>query len=616
MNSNIKNTIFKLLNSYSTEIIPIDRIIVSLYLYYNKINVVNNRLVKSYQIVKEDNNEYEFLKVIINSIPDDFVLNIEDLIEIFEYVISPSDKIINGAIYTPSYIREYIIDQTFSLKKDFLDIKIADLSCGCGGFLYSVAKKLKEITQLKYSKIFRNNLFGLDIQKYSVNRSEILLTLLAISENEDEDEFIFNINSGDSLIYSWKANYPNFVGFDIVLGNPPYVGAKNLSLETKKKIKFWDVSKSGNPDLYIPFFQIGIENLCEDGILGYITMNTFFKSLNGRELRKYFSDKELNIKIIDFGSTQIFKSKNTYTCICFIQNNKKKYIKYIRLNNKQLPTKNDNFQSIKYCNLDSFKGWNLQNHKIIEKIESTGTPLGKLFKTRHGIATLRNNIYIFKPIHEDSDFYYLKSEKIYPIERGICKEILNTNKLSRNVDFDLIKEKIIFPYHNLDKPRLFEEKYFKDKFPNAYKYLKDNYKDLGKRDNGNREYENWFAFGRTQSLERISNKLFFPKMTDRTPSFILNEDPNLLFYNGQAIVGHSQREMNLIRKFMESDLFWYYIQSTSKPYTSGYYSLNGNYIKNFGICDLTESEIDFILREDNNQKINLFFERKYDIKIN
>ncbi len=91
-------------------------------------------------------------------------------------------------------------------------------------------------------------------------------------------------------------------------------------------------------------------------------------------------------------------------------------------------------------------------------------------------------------------------------------------------------------------------------------------------------------------LHLVDLKLFFPKMSDRTPSFIIN----LLFYNGQAVIGHSENEMNLIKKIMESRIFWYYIKTTSKPYTSNYYSLNGNYIRNFGICQLNNSELDFV----------------------
>ena len=104
-------------------------------------------------------------------------------------------------------------------------------------------------------------------------------------------------------------------------------------------------------------------------------------------------------------------------------------------------------------------------------------------------------------------------------------------------------------------------------------------------------------------------------MSDRTPSYIINSDENLLFYNGQAIIGHSKQEMILIKKIMESRLFWYYIKTTSKPYSSDYYSLNGNYIKNFGICKLDGEELEFVLNEHDRNKLDNFFERKYDVDL-
>lgn len=64
---------------------------------------------------------------------------------------------------------------------------------------------------------------------------------------------------------------------------------------------------------------------------------------------------------------------------------------------------------------------------------------------------------------------------------------------------------------------------------------------------------------------------------------------------------------------MESELFWYYISSTSKSYSSNYYSLNENYIKNFGICDMDKSEEEFLIGESDKDVINNFLEKKYDI---
>ena len=612
----MKQQVFKYLKSYSTLPIEVDRLIVSSFLKVNKIEVKNNSFIKSYIITKKNNEEYlkleDFILVLKKEIQK---FDIEALIELFEFVISPSDRIINGAIYTPTYIRKYITDKAFSSKKNaFENLKIADISCGCGGFLLTASKRLKKISGLSYKSIYKDYIYGLDIQEYSIVRTKILLSILALTEGEDEKNYRFNLFIDDALTFDWKSKVKSFKGFDIILGNPPYVCARNLSKETLIKIQKFEVSNSGNSDLYIPFFQIGIENLKDSGVLGFITMNSFFKSLNGRNLREYFKKKSLNFKIIDFGTEQIFKSKNTYTCICLIENTKKSNVKYCKSSSKSLPTREKVFSSIPYSGLHSKNGWNLNDYEIISKIEATGTPFGDLFKTRHGIATLKNEIYIFNPVKEDKDYYYLQNGSLYPIEKGICRDIINTNKLSRFVEINNLKEKVIFPYDNQNKPALLDEKYIKVSFPKAYKYLQNKKKLLDKRDNGNGEYENWFAFGRTQSLESVKNKLFFPKMSDRIPSYIINFD-DLLFYNGQAVIGHTEDEMLFIKKIMESRIFWYYIKTTSKPYASNYYSLNGNYIRNFGICNMDETEMEFVLNENNKTELDIFFESKYDIQI-
>ena len=592
----------------------VDRLIVSAFLYINKIEVVNNRFLLNHVICENDDDYKALLGFIeiINNANNEFV--IEDLIELFEFVISPSDRIVNGAIYTPSEIRSYIISQAFrKVGNQLINAKIADISCGCSGFLYSAAKEIKRRSGNSYQTIFQNQIFGLDIQEYSVNRSKLLLSLLALSEGEDVEQFHFNIHQGDTLIFNWSEVINDFQGFEIIVGNPPYVSARNLDVEAKENVKLWEVCSTGNPDLYIPFFQIGYENLAPNGILGYITMNTFFKSLNGRALRGYFENNRIAIRIIDFGTHQIFKSKSTYTCICFLEKVEQNFVEYYKSESKELPNNRNLYNRVNFQNLDSKKGWNLNNNEIISRIEAVGNPFGKLYKTRHGIATLRNDLFIFKPVDEDDDFFYLQNGNLYPIEKGICKDILNSNKLSRNIDFDSVREKVLFPYNDENKPKALEEEFLQDVFPEAYKYLKKKKEELAKRDKGKGKYEKWFAFGRTQSLEKVGNKLFFPKFSDQTPNYLLSNDIDLLFYNGQAVIGHSEEEMLLLKKIMESRLFWYYIKTTSKPYSSNYYSLNGNYINNFGICDFTNNEIDFILNENNKDVLDAFFEERYNI---
>lgn len=607
---------FKYLSQYSTTPKDVDRLIISAFLEINKLHPKKNELLKAYSIgsIKEEEYEslFEFLSVISSDCNE---FGFEELIELFEFVVSPLDRIINGAIYTPQKIRTFIVSEAFQKINSINEsIKISDIAMGCGGFLFNASIELKKRTGKTYSEIFRSNIFGLDIQGYSVNRTKLLLSILALQSGEDIEKFEFNLFQGDSLDFDWTTKISDFKGFSLILGNPPYVCARNLDIETKEKLKNWEVCKSGNSDLYIPFFQIAIENLGINGILGFITMNSFFKSLNGRALRDYFQRKELAISIIDFGSEQIFKSKNTYTCICFIENRNQNFIAYKQTESKYLDGK-QSFKQINYGILDSKKGWNLKDNKIISQIESTGIPFGELYQTRHGIATLKNDIYIFRPVDEDKNYFYLQNGSLYKIEKEICKDIVNSNKLSREVSLNNLKEKVIFPYDQHVKPRLLDEKLIKENFPEAYKYLQNKRNILAERDKGKGDYKNWFAFGRTQSLEKIKNKMFFPKYSDRTPNFIINSDDDLLFYNGLAVVGSSETEMKIIKKIMESNIFWYYIKTTSKPYSSDYYSLNGNYIKNFGVCELTDKEKRFLIEENDQSILNKFFEDKYELKV-
>lgn len=612
----MRNNILSFLSAYSNYTIEVDKLIVSAFLNKRGITTVNNTFLGSYIIHNDEILAHDKLIQFIELVDkEQETFEFEDLIKLFEFVISPADRIVNGAIYTPIEIRNFIVDSCVQNFEENNLARFADIACGCGGFLLSVAKTIKQQSGKDYFEIFRDNIFGLDIQGYSTVRTKLLLSLLALTDGEDQIEYIFNIFTGDALSFNWHDHIIDFNGFEAIIGNPPYVSCRNLDPSTKELLQNWRVARSGNPDLYIPFFQIGIENLAENGVLGFITMNTFFKSLNGRDLRSYFQDLSLSFRIIDFGSLQVFKSRNTYTCICLIRNQQDNAIEYHKALDIKLLENIPDFERINYEQLDARNGWNLDNHITISLIEATGTPFGNLFKTRHGIATLKNDIYIFRPEAEDDSFYYFRDADLFPIEKNICRDIVNSNKLSRPNDLADLKEKIIFPYDDAQRPRLLDEKKLATLFPMAYKYLLRKKGLLAMRDKGEGDYEQWFAYGRTQSLEKITHKLFFPKYSDNTPSFIINNDQNLLFYNGLAVIAENEEDLLLARKIMQTKLFWFYIRSTSKPYSSNYYSLNGNYIKNFGVYNFTNEQRNFIINEADQNLLDDFFENLYGLQI-
>ena len=156
----------------------VDRLIVSAFLYINEIQINNNSLLLSYYI-RQDDEDYENLIGFIEEINNVRVnFTAEDLIELFEFVISPSDRIVNGAIYTPSHIREYIVNQSLNNRNiDLQTIKIADIACGCSGFLYTIARELRQRTGNTYTYIFQNQnprLFRPSTQSIPVRKDPVL----------------------------------------------------------------------------------------------------------------------------------------------------------------------------------------------------------------------------------------------------------------------------------------------------------------------------------------------------------------------------------------------------------------------------------------------------------
>ena len=273
-------------NNYS-DVDKVNSLLVTAFVKNNGWSVSSNQLLLSYLLSEGDKS----MGYVAQIAQDDNTLTIEDLTRLFEYVVSPADRIVTGAVYTPKNVRRTILQTVLGDKsvEELRRIRIADISCGCGGFLMDAARWIHEKTGKTYADIYRDNIWGIDIQDYSIERTKILLSLLAISEGEDAD-FEFNLLNRDTLDFECGDWDDRYSGFDIIVGNPPYVCARNLSDETHEKLKKYDVCSSGHPDLYIPFFKIAVEMLNNEGRLGYITMNTFLRSVNGRAIRNFFSN--------------------------------------------------------------------------------------------------------------------------------------------------------------------------------------------------------------------------------------------------------------------------------------------------------------------------------------
>ena len=176
-------------------------------------------------------------------------------------------------------------------------------------------------------------------------------------------------------------------------------------------------------------------------------------------------------------------------------------------------------------------------------------------------------------------------------------------------------EKVIFPYRiENGHAYVYEQTEMIRRFPKAYEYLNANKEILIKRDKGDiSAYPQWYAFGRTQSLVLPKYKLFFPKFANRPLRCVIFDDPELLLYNGLAFVNTEERNLRILKAFIESELFWNYIQANGKPYASGYYSLSGVDIKHFGIPVMSVEEEDELLSMNDKKNIEEWLRKRYGI---
>lgn len=605
MNKNV----YSLVKKYSDNELLLNKLVVSAFVHCNRLSV-NEGYLASYIAEKED------------GLDDDIAIlssecSVEDVINIFELAIPKEEKTANGAVYTPKYIRDYIVGHiVHSTRKPLENCLCADISCGCGAFLFTLLEKIRECSALPCRSIL-HHLYGIDISSTSIGRAKILLALVALKNGESVCEEDFRLYCDNTFTYDFK-QLPEVAensGFDTIVGNPPYVRSKNIDVETKKSLSRWNTSKIGNADLYIPFFEIGMSLLSQKGLLGYITVNTFFKSVNARALRDYLSGNHFSLSIVDFGEQLVFKKKLAYTCLTFLSTERDDSLKYVKADIADVQDQKDLvYSQIEYSILDNHRGWNLNRIDVLEnirRIENAGDALGDRYVIKNGIATLANNVYIFRPIKSDAKFHYLVKDNVeYPIEKGICRDIIKPNILKSEADIPEKEEKIISPYDS-DNNVISEDSFIRH-YPCAYRYLSAYRETLDARDKGEGDYGAWYAFGRTQAISDSGRKLLFPCISD-LPHFVYSSQKDLMIYCGYAIYCDSELELLFLKKVLESSVFDYYMKNTSKPYAGGYYSYAKNYVKNFGLYPFSEEQKKYILSLQSKEEVDEYIKSIYKV---
>ncbi|EOH9193476.1 class I SAM-dependent DNA methyltransferase [Campylobacter jejuni] len=269
----------------------------------------------------------------------------------------------------------------------------------------------------KYSKKYGNFLAVDDENlKFFVSAN---LTLFDFDEKEATKEFanlkkeydnIFNLESNHP--FEWRFEFPeildddgNFKGFDLIIGNPPYIRQEEIKELKNTLSKNYKVYK-GTADIYTYFYELGFNVLKENGILSFITSNKYTRAGYGEALREFLLKNTCILKYIDLNGIKVFDSATVDTSILCFEKSKSKdnKFKYLTLSNEILKTcaydiglyKDFAEFSQNSLSKESFTFSDENTSALKAKIERIGTPLKEWygFNIYRGILTGYNEAFI------------------------------------------------------------------------------------------------------------------------------------------------------------------------------------------------------------------------------
>ncbi|MEY4937166.1 MAG: hypothetical protein RIS64_3525, partial [Bacteroidota bacterium] len=310
-----------------------------------------------------------------------------------------------------------------------LNLSILDPACGSGAFLNQALTFLmeehqridamfKSLYEVPISltdnviQILENNIFGVDINEESVEIARLSLWLRTAKVGRKLNDLSRKVLCGNSLIsdpdvagdfaFDWQKAFPQVFekgGFDVVIGNPPYVRQELLGDFKPYLSKNYQVYASSS-DLFAYFYERSIQILKQNGYLGFIS-NTFDKTTASQPLRTFLQQQTSWCVYADFTSTQVFEGAITYPIILIAQNhlNTNNNFSYIKI----MPEAVDNpthsvhlVQTIVQANMNA-ESWSFQSNTgniLIQKMLKHETIKQQFGKCYYGIKTGLNEAFI------------------------------------------------------------------------------------------------------------------------------------------------------------------------------------------------------------------------------
>ncbi|MCL4203200.1 MAG: Eco57I restriction-modification methylase domain-containing protein [Pirellulaceae bacterium] len=226
---------------------------------------------------------------------------------------------------------------------ELASVRLLDPACGSGAFLIEAFDQLHTAYQASNDRlqelrghrslfdldrrILEHNLYGVDLNDEAIEICRLSLWIKTAQRGKPLASLDHPIRVGNSVVadsavhpkaFDWQNAFPEVFGqggFDVVVGNPPYVRQELLSL-IKPYLQAAYRAYHGMADLYVYFYELGLRVLKPGGLLSFVVTNKWMKAGYGEPLRRFFAEEAWIESVVDFGhAKQIFEDADVFPSI-------------------------------------------------------------------------------------------------------------------------------------------------------------------------------------------------------------------------------------------------------------------------------------------------------------
>ncbi len=483
----------------------------------------------------------------------------------------------------------------FYTDKNQINQEIKNLKISFKNFCFAdkFKKEMKSFNEKceKYSKKY-GNFLAVNDENLRIFVSANL-TLFDFDEKEAKKEFanlkkeydnIFNLENNHP--FEWRFEFPeildddgNFQGFDLIIGNPPYIRQEEIKELKPNLAKNYKVYK-GTSDIYTYFYELGFNILKSNGVLSFITSNKYTRAGYGEALREFLLKNVSILDYIDLNGIKVFDSATVDTSILSFEKLKSKdsSFRYLALDNENLKAcgysidlcKDFKELSQKSLSKENFTFSDESTNSLKAKIERIGTPLKEWqgLNINYGIKTGYNEAFIISTEKRNEILENCKDEAEKERTAKLIRKMLRGRDIKR-YSYEWAGLWVIFiPWHfpNVEKPKtmLENEQDLKEQYPSLYKHLLSHKERLSKR---NKEetgirYE-WYClqrWGANYYQEFEKEKIIYPETTQNAYFVYDNKG---FFIEKTAFILICEN-LKYLQGLLSSNLVTYYYKNFSK----------------------------------------------------